>query len=301
MSRDACAPSLSVVIGTTQGWPSIRPCLESLGAQATAPWVEIIVADGSDCVPPEGTPLGPGVVWLRHPGVSVLELRALASRAARGEIVAVTEDHCVVAPDWCARILEAHARHREAAAVKGAVTNGSRAHLIDWAAFLLNQAPHIPPFAGKGGDAVLGVSCVSYKRWALERLASSRAPWPELRDHRAWQAAGDRLVADERIWVEHYQSVGFIATSALQFHNARTVSGIRRDRMGWRDWTRLVAVAVLPFYRTLRTVSTCLGKRVPRVILLASVPLILWFYCCKGTGELAGYLAGTGESPRRVL
>ncbi len=220
---------------------------------------------------------------------------------ARGAIIAVTEDHCLVAPDWCAQILGAHARHPDAVAIKGAVANGSRERLVDWAAFLLNQAPHLSPFVGRMTDAVLGVSSVSYAWLALERLAA-REPGPvELRDYRACLATGARVVADEHIRVEHVQSVGFFRTSALQFHNARTVCGLRRARMTWRDWVRLAGAPILPFTRTLRTIAICLGKHVSRTTLWASVPMILWFYCCKGAGELLGYLAGPGQSPRKLL
>ena len=290
-----------MVVATSQGWPAIEPCLAALAPQARAVGAEVLVADGSAGPPPSPERLPPGVRWLRHPGASVLELRALATRGARGAIVAVTEDHCLVAPDWCARILEAHARHPDAVAVKGAVANGSQERLVDWAAFLLNQAPHLSPFVGRPTDAVLGISSVAYKRPGLERLAA-REPGPvELHDHRAWLASGDRVVADERIQVRHVQSVGFLTTSALQFHNARTVSGLRRSRMSWRDWVRLAAAPLLPFVRTVRTVAICLGKPVSRPTLWASVPLILWFYGCKGAGELSGYLAGPGRSPGRLL
>lgn len=296
------APPLSVVIGTTQGWPDVRPCLEALRIQAAAVGAEVIVADGSAVGPPEGEDIGRGIRWLCRPGAGVVELRALATQEAQGEIVAVTEDHCVVSPDWCARILDAHARHPGAAAIRGAVVNGSRDHLIDWAAFLTVQAPHLAPFVGRDTDSILPMSCVSYKRWALEQLPALHEPWPvELRDYREWLRAGHALIADAQIWVAHHQSVGFVRASGLQFHNARAFSGIRRRRMARRDWIRLATAVVLPFYRTVRTASICLGKRAPRGTLIAALPLILWFYCCKGAGEIAGYLAGPGDSPLRTL
>ena len=35
-------------------------------------------------------------------------------------MVAITEDHCDVAPDWCEQVLDAHARHPDAVAIAGA-------------------------------------------------------------------------------------------------------------------------------------------------------------------------------------
>lgn len=292
-------PALSVVVATTQGWPNAALCLDALRDQAEATGAEIVVADGSGRPPPDPGRVGSGVIWLSVPDAGVFELRAVATRVAHGEIVAVTEDHCVVGPQWCARILEVHARYPEAAAVKGVVANGSRERLIDWAAFLTNQAPHILPFVGGRGDAVVGVSCVAYKRWALDATRADEAvPFPELRDPRAWLG---RIVADERLSVEHHQSAGLVATSALQFHNGRAVAGLRRGRMGWRDWIRVLGAPVLPLYRTLRVSGMCLGKRVPGAVLLASLPLVLWFCLCKGAGEVLGYLAGPGDSARKLL
>ena len=292
-------PPLSNVVATSQGWPEIEACLAALVPQARAAGAEIIVADGSGgAPPPPGLP--PGVRWLSHPETGVFELRALATREARGAIVAITEDHCLVAPDWVARILAAHRAHPDAAAIKGAILNGSRERLVDWAAFLLNQAPHLPPFRGRTTDAVLNASSVAYARRVLAELAA-REPEPlELRHPRTWRASGDRIVADERIQVRHFQSLGLRTTSALQYHTARTTAGIRRARMRGRDWVRLAAAPVLPFVRTCRTVATCLDKPVSRVTLLASVPLIFWLYCCKAAGELSGYLAGPGRSPTRM-
>jgi hypothetical protein len=295
-------PPLSIVIATTQGWPDLRPCLEAVRDQAVAVGAEVVIADGSAGQPLESESLGPGFRWLRRPEAGVVELRRFAMEHAHGDIVAVTEDHCVVAPDWCARILDAHARHPGAAAIKGAVVNGSRDHLVDWAAFFVNQAPHLAPFVGRDTDVILPMSCVSYKRWALQPYPAHQEPWPvELRDYREWLRAGHVLVADEQIWIAHHQAVGFVRTSGLQFHNARAVSAVRRRRMAWRDWARLAGALVLPFYRTVRTTSICLGKRVPRRTLTAALPLVLWFYFCKGTGEIAGYLAGPGDSPRRIV
>lgn len=258
------------------------------------------MADGSGAAPPSGAARWPGLRWLRQPGAGIFELRASAWRAARGRIVAVTEDHCLAAPDWCARLLEAHARHPAAVAVKGAVRNGTPARLVDRAAYLLNQAPHLAPFTGGSWDVVLGVSSVAYKRDAIARLVPDPARPVELEDARAWVRAGHLVVADERAWVEHRQSASLLALSALQFHNGRAVAGLRRGRMGPRDWTRLAAAPLLPCLRAVRTALLCRRKGVGQRGLLASLPLFVWYFGWKGAGELAGYLAGAGASARRL-
>ena len=51
------------------------------------------------------------------------------------------------------------------------------ARLVDHAAYLVTQAPHLPPFTGRAEDAILGVSCATYRRAALDRLAPD-LDWP---------------------------------------------------------------------------------------------------------------------------
>jgi hypothetical protein len=293
--------ALTIVVPTSHGWPTIRPCLERLRDQAVAVGAEVIVADGSGGSPPPADPGWPGLVWLREPGPGVFALRALARGVARGTILAVTEDHCLVAPDWCARILEAHARHPEAVAVKGAVRNGTGERLLDRASFYLVQAPNLPPFAGEPEDAVLGVSCVSYRRRHLDTLAPDVARPVEIDDARQWRATrAAAIVADERISVEHHQSQGLLGVTAAHFHNARAVAGLRRDRMTSRDWVRVAAAPFLPFIRTVRTLTLCARKQVPAATMIACAPVFLWLYVWKGAGELTGYVRGPGDSATRI-
>ena len=54
------------------------------------------------------------------PGKSVFQLRLAGYRAARGEVVAVTEDHVYVEPDWIERILAAHSASPSAGAQSAA-------------------------------------------------------------------------------------------------------------------------------------------------------------------------------------
>jgi Glycosyl transferase family 2 len=297
--RGEQAPVLSVLIATPHGWPAIRPCLERLREQALAAGAEVIVAAGGGPAPPAEA-LWPGLVWLHRSGLGVFALRALAREVARGAVVAVTEDHCVVAPDWCRRILDMFASHPDAVALKGVVRNGSAERLVDRASYLVSQVVQLPPFSGRVDDAVLGVSCVAYRRAALDRLAPDLA-WPvELLDGREWRAAGETVVADERVWVDHHQSLPLLAMSALHYHNARAIAGLRRGRLTARDRARLALLPVLPLVRTVRTGLECRRKGVPWSTLGPSVPLFLWFYLWKGAGELMGYLVGGGDSATRV-
>jgi hypothetical protein len=93
------APPLTVVVATTRCWPAANVCLREMLPQARAVGAELILADGHGCgFDPE---LDPDVVWLRRPGVDCLTRHARALGLARGDVVAITEDHARPDPNWC--------------------------------------------------------------------------------------------------------------------------------------------------------------------------------------------------------
>jgi hypothetical protein len=299
MEPRAAAPALSIVVPTVRGWPAIGPCLEALRPQVREVGGDIVVADGSGgSGAPPGT-FGPEVVWHACPGLGVFDLRRRALLQARGALVAVTEDHCLAAPGWCRAIVEAHARLPTAEAIKGLVTNGSPERAIDRAAFLMTHLPHLSP-VGQGPFAhVLGISCTSFRREALARLQEGDGPGlPELAPATWIDPAA--IAADERIAVAHVQSEGWWGALALQFHNARAIAGLRRGRPGLRDYLRLVASPILPWARAVRLANACWSKRVSRRSIVWSLPLFVLLLSVKGLGEVAGYVAGPGDSARRL-
>lgn len=287
---------LSTTIPTLRGWPAIAPCLEALLPQVQAVSGEIVVADGS--AGGRWPHHDPHVVWDVHPGLGIFDLRRRALDRAQGSIVAVTEDHCVVAPDWCHAILAGHRAQPHCLAIKGVVTNGSPAHPLDRAAFLMNQLPHLPPLeAGPFAD-VVGISCASFTREALDlaRVRCGATP-PELAGR--WLPPG-RIGFDERIRAAHVQAESTWETLALQFHNARAIVG-RRDRPRTsRDAWRLVAAPVLPWARAVRLARACWTRDVPRREVLTCLPLFVPLLYAKAAGEVTGYLAGAGDSGRRL-
>ena len=140
-------PSISLTVSTIQGWPAIKANVESVQVAARRVGGEVIVTDGSGNAPPPPNVLDPTTTWTSIPGSSVFQLRDVAYRLASGPIVAITEDHCRVPPDWGTRMVEAHARHPEAVAIGGSVENGATGSVVDWASFLVVQTVIASPIA----------------------------------------------------------------------------------------------------------------------------------------------------------
>lgn len=293
-------PPLSIVVATTEGWPYSRPVLDSFRAEAESIGAEIVFADGSGRPAPGPAEVGASVRWLSYDVPVVFNLFSLGLREARGEIVATTEDHAEVRPGWCAAVLRAHAEHPEAAAIGGAIENGSRDSLVDWASFFITQGPHMAPLGSRQVPMTTNEANLSFKRWAVERLGDSAGQgFMAILELRRLADDGAVLRVDDRMSVDHRQTIGFRATSAIHYHNGRSISGFRRGRgMEPEDWLRMAAALALPVVRTARVVRSLWAKGRLRGTLLASIPLILWFDLCQGVGHLMGYALGPGGSPR---
>jgi Glycosyl transferase family 2 len=290
--------SLSIVIATTQPWPEARAVLDSLHDQAAEEDAEIVLAHRGDGFPDPAGASYPRVRPLVAPGASANELRGVALDEARGEVVAVTEDHCLVAPDWVEAILRAHSEYPRAAAIGGAVENGATARAIDWAAYFLGNAYAMAPL--RGGDRLAAQANVSHKRWALpERIP--RGGFFEL-DHAAdLSARGEELRADPRMVVWHDQSLGFRGTLAINFHAARTAAGLRAAEMG--PARRLAQAFVTPVRHSGAValhLSQVWRKRRLRRRLLAVSPCIALVAGCAIAGTFAGFVAGPGDSARHI-
>jgi hypothetical protein len=282
--------SLSVVLATIEPWPDLANCLAVLEPQVAAVGGEIIVGDGHGAaLDAAKAAAADRLSWVRVPGASVFELRARAAELARGEVVALTEDHCIVGTDWCAQILEAFQRNPSAMAVTGPVLNGSTEKRIDWANFLHTFGSQFPPVNKDQHLRSPPAANVAFRRSAFG--TGPIAPgWIELelsgrlfREH--------QFHMHEGITVTHVQSHGFWRTLLAHFDNGRSTTGLQPvlGRRANRPWNlfRLVWQSMSSEARSLPAAR-------------ASRPLIFLLSFCHCAGEITGLLAGAGRSPARL-
>lgn len=299
--EDAATIPLSIVIATTKAWPELEPCLEALHKQAQAVGAEVLVGDGhGEGLPSDVTRRYPEVKWLKCPGRSVFFLRELAMTQARGEVVAVTEDHCTVTAEWCARVLQAHREHPEAAAIGGVVENGETTRLIDWANFLIVFGPFTAPIDTGRQRRISLQANVSYKRRVVPRNTSELGMMEFLFNRRLHEQ-GETLIADDRLVVFHNQTWGLWGTFRAHFHNGRSIAGFRLRNISWIErGVRLGGCWLLPAYLLWITVSPVIRKGRLLKPALASLPLIALVVTCHAAGEWVGYLFGPGNSPQHL-
>ena len=221
-------------------------------------------------------------------------------RQSRGEIIAITEDHCRVASDWCEQIIQVHKDHPGAAAIGGTVENGATTSLIDWANFFLVFAPFVSPIKNGPCERSCLQANISYKRRVVSRIVSQLGVMDMLFT-RQLRKEGEVLMADDRLVVSHVQSHGFRGTFAAHFHNGRSIAGFRLEHLGGIGRVlRLGSTAILPPYLLWSTLRALLNKQRFLGKVFASLPLLALLVCCHAAGEFVGYIAGPGRSPQRL-
>ncbi len=274
--------------------------LESVYAQARAIDAEILLADGDGAGLPEAHDF-PELRWIRHPGRTVAQLRALALAETRGEIVAMTEDHCRVAPDWCESVLRAHDEYPDAAMIGGVVDNGADRDPWDWANFLVSNGPFLPPIPTGERPDIAGQANLSYKRWALPGELPETGI-EEAVHKRKLREAGHTLVNDDRLVVYHVQDLGAWGGCMIHFHDGRSTAAIASSRASGPRRVYLALRGLLLPLRVARDTARIVARIVVRKpahrgVAIRVAPLVAVVLCFHAAGELAGYTLGPGDSP----
>jgi hypothetical protein len=306
-------PLLSVVVvivSDTMGHADtahLEPCLESLGQQPMADSTEIIVA------------MYPGVTGIaalkaRYPSVNFVEaadletytgcpgsrehhdeLRARGLAVARGDVVALIEDHGVVAPDWSTRLIEAH--NGSSAAVGGAIENGIDRPL-NWAVYFCDFLRYQNPLPG-GETAIVSDANVAYKRSALESI---RPIWQEIFHEASVTAAlrsrGQQMIlAPAAVLFQHRQGLRMSSALRERFVWGRSYAATRArlahlsQRVFWAAFAPLLPVLMMA-----RMTLMAWKKRRTMTAFLKAFPLTCALAVSWSFGEWIGYVTGRANA-----
>ena len=292
-----CGPAISILLPTVKAWPAAELALRTARAQECAEEHEVLLLDGHGGALP-GDP-GPPVRWIRVAGADVFKLRAKGIVEARGEVVVITEDHCVMPSDWCSRILAAH-RRNPASALIGPISNhpDSAGRAVDRANFLLTMGPYSPPIEEPLADRLPVPTNLSFKRRALPR-ESPEPGWIEYELIAQLQRRREvGLMADAVL--EHRQRWSCLLAPWIHFCSGRSYGAATRS---WppgqrRLWIR--GLAHLPG-RILRMTKPSLERGAGGAPPSLSDRLwLIGLTIANVLGQLLGALAGPGSSRRRI-
>ena len=287
--------SVAVVILTGRK-DCISRCLSALTQQLDAPATEIIVP----CDESVGDLLTlreefPGVTFLDVNGKrTYAELRAIGVRASQGRIVAITEDHCTVAPDWCGQILLAH--QAPYPAIGGAVEKKGKDTPLNWSLYLADYLRYMNP-QPEGATNNLTDCNVTYKRAALDAVADTWADeFHEPVVHAALQSGGQTLWLDPKIVVYQQRDVDLRAAVRDRYAFGRLFASTRAV-----DFSRLqrslysLLSVTLPAVLVGRVAIHVLRKR--RVVreFVRALPYLVLVSTVWAGGEFLGYVTGRAE------
>lgn len=282
---------LSIVIAAWNGPALLEQCLESLLAQARES--EVLVVSNFDTEPFHGLP---GLRYIRMPAnTTVPKLRTEGIRQSTGEIVALAEDHCTFAADWCAELLKAH--EQSYPVIGGAVENGESQSALSWAVYFYDYSRFMLPLRA-GPVGALSGNNVSYKRAVLvEAEPAFHDGLVEPFTHGELLKRGHKLYLAPTLVVYHQKRYRARDVIRQAYHLARDFAG---TRVQWapvgRQTAFIVGSLALPVLLPVRILVRVLRKgRMAAELLRSSLYLALlttsWSW-----GEFCGYTAGCGSS-----
>ncbi|GIW07010.1 MAG: hypothetical protein KatS3mg060_1815 [Dehalococcoidia bacterium] len=292
-------PAFSIVIAAVNGYAPLAGCLAAIERIPERDRAEVIVVDRCNVGGRIKREFPETTVVIVSPAMTIPEMRSLGIRASRGEWVIVTEDHCEPRPDWLRQFAAAASGPWDV--IAGAVENGRRDRLVDWAAFFTEYSEYMAPRPSGETPDLPGMN-TAYRRAALDAVPGliEASLW-ETFLHTRLREAGARLYSASDVVIDHCKSFGYREFLGQRFHLARSFAGMRlrgaplpkRIAYGLAAPALLV---ILPY----RTLTRIWRKGRHRRELLLSAPILVSFFASWAAGECVGYLFGEGDSSRKV-
>ncbi len=218
----------------------------------------------------------------------VPQLRRDGARAARGQRVVITEDHCLFPPGWLARHVSSAIE-----VLGGGVSNGRNSY-AGWAQYFTRYSAFLPPVA-KGRTNHLPGNSASYPKALLESRSIDPGFW-EAEFNRELLEQGVPFFSDPALTVEQRQQRGWLAFAALRFQHGRCYGGRRTGP----KFGLLLRSPLIPAVLLARNIRAVAAKKDYIGRFLLTLPLTGIYVLAWSAGEIAGYLFGPGDSCRKT-
>jgi len=297
--QSADGPEISVIIASFSGEKALIRCLDSIVPQAAK--AEVLVA--TNLWPEVVAGLRqrfPTVRFLQGPKHSgVFALRSLAARMARGRLIALTEDHATVSPQWIQALIAAHrGGHR---IIGGPIDNGLDQSVFDWALYFAEYGNFMPPLREGRVALVSGVNA-AYDR---ELLMGCEEIWAnglyENMVHDALRDKGHDFYLVTNAWVRSHLKMSFSEATKHLFSGGRHFGRHRCDRSN--SPRRLfwgLAAPLVPLVLIQRIIRHVVGHRPDRLgLVVKALPYLVCLIGAWSLGEVLSYWSLA--SPREGL
>jgi hypothetical protein len=287
------AYTISVVVASCRDRRLLDACLNSLEIQCRHHGAQIIVARKHDASElNQLTETYPFVHFVASPDSTIPRLRAIGLAAAQGDIIAMTEDHCVFAPDWIVQLSTELEGDTDVAG--GVMDNAQRKRAIDWGAYFAEYGF----FAENGGarllEPLLTGANVAYSRRVVNDVVrwATKGEWENV-IHAHLFAQGRSLQFLRTATVYQNQNYSFWAFSRDRFVHGRDYARRRLLDVPNRRWLYFVGSFLLPPVLIMRIAKT-VGPHHRRPF-VRSLPITFAFLTAWAIGEAVGYWYGPAK------
>ena len=285
-------PSVTVAVVGICSPGHLERCLSGLRAQKNAPAFDIIVVHDPHI---EGIP----EVAERYPAVRVvsnegqrtpLELAARAIREATGEVVLLTEDHCLPRADWVGDLVR-EVLQPDRAAVGGLVETDPEASSIDWAFYYVDFFRYSRAESA-GPSPSLTVCNVAYRREYLDAVAKKwQTIFHETAINDALRSRFGPLWLTPAARVSMRRNVRFGDAVYERYAFGRLFSCTRLEfASGLRRVYYVLLSPALPLILLYRMGRKAAGERASRRRFLHALPQLTALVVAWSWGEWLGYL-----------
>jgi len=253
--------TVTVAVVAICGPVHLERCLAALEAQVDGVEFDVVVIADPELQGLEDVAARHGARFVTNAGQRTpLELASRAIQQASGDLVLLTEDHCIPEPNWVAAMRAA--QHPGRAVVGGRVEVRSGVSAVDWAFYFVDFFRYAAPVA-EGPSPTLTVCNAAYKKHELERI----------RDN--WEVYFHETAVNEALR-QRFGDLWLTPSSAVAMHRHVTFREAVRERYAFG---RLFGCTRLNFCGP--------GKRLYYVAFAPALPLLLM-----------GRMARKGWTPR---
>jgi hypothetical protein len=288
--------TLSIVVVSLNDHLLLKRCLDAIAKQKPDTAETLVVRDSARWPQDADRAEYRADVWIdAPPGTTVPRMRALGALAARGDVIGLVEDDCLVGEGWCQYVLEAH-RGPEAA-VGGAVEPGPYRRMRDWAVYFHEYSRFMRPLPV---DGPIAGNHVTYKRDAIVDTLGAEGELNDVFLHAAWAGEGRPMRADDRLVARNINNWPFSALTNMPYHHGRALAARRFSRLpAGRRIVRAAGTTLLPVLQLARMIGTIARRQRYALQFVGALPATLLFGVSWSIGEIAGCLFGDGGSAAR--
>jgi hypothetical protein len=223
------------------------------------------------------------------------EMRSIGVKRALGDIIAITEDHCIPRAEWCEQIALEHASW-DAAAVGGAVEKLSPDSALNWSFYFADYVRYMNPLSDGLAEHLTDCN-VSYKRGALVEAAGAWArEFHENIVHHEFLQRGRSLRLSSRVVVDQQRTLTIAGALWDRYAFGRLFASTRVQKQTLiRRCVFIATTPLLPGLLVLRSFGHVRAKRRCLREFIQALPYLLVMCCLWAAGEFVGYTSSRPE------